>query len=164
MVGGTAKRQFFITGNRRVAFSQKGRTMSLNGFRTVSKIALCASLALLTVATAPLLAKDRSESGGPGFTQQHRPLHHLKRVTLPNSSYYQIFEKAQCIADCGDHGLALHRAFGELRGRRRLHGHGRHAHGDRLLRPSRHPIGKPRGHERLGVRGPFPQALPAGVR
>ena len=54
------------------------------------------------MASAPLLAKDRGESGDPGFTQHHRPLQHLKRVTLPNSAYYRIFEKASCIADCGD--------------------------------------------------------------
>lgn len=74
-----------------------------NGFRRVSKLALCASLTLLTVAAAPLLAKDRSESGGPAINGQphHLPIHHLKKVTAPGLPN-QIFRKADCIADCGD--------------------------------------------------------------
>ena len=81
--------------------SQKGRTMSLKGFRRASKITLCASLVLLTMGSTPLLAKYRSEGENPGVSERHRPLRHIKRVTL-QSSYDRIFQKAECIADCGD--------------------------------------------------------------
>ena len=74
--------------------------MSLISFKAAGKIACCASLALLTLGSAPLLAQDRSESGDRGLNE-HRPLRHIKRVTL-QSSYNSIFQKAACIADCGD--------------------------------------------------------------
>jgi len=85
--------------------SQKGRTMSLISFKSARKIAFCASLALLTLGSASLQAKDRSESGdrGPERTSsaRHRPLRQIKRVTLQGSRD-AIFQKSTCTADCGD--------------------------------------------------------------
>jgi hypothetical protein len=54
---------------------------------------------LLLTLGSPLLAKDRSEGGDRA--PQHRPLKHIKRVTL-EGSYNQIFQKSVCVADCGD--------------------------------------------------------------
>jgi hypothetical protein len=63
-------------------------------------VSMVACSALLTLGSAPLQAKDRSESGDREIGQ-HRPLKHIKKVTL-QGSYNQIFQKSACIADCGD--------------------------------------------------------------
>jgi hypothetical protein len=73
--------------------------MSLKGLRVASKLALCASLALLTM--GPLMAKDRSESSGPEVLGHQRAIHHFKKITVPGT-YNQIFKKSTCTADCGD--------------------------------------------------------------
>jgi hypothetical protein len=66
--------------------------------KLVVSMVVCALL--LTLGSAPLLARDRSESGDREAVQ-HRPLKQIKKVTL-QSQYNRIFQKSVCIADCGD--------------------------------------------------------------
>jgi len=63
-------------------------------------VSMVACSALLTLGSPPLQAQHRSEVGDREIGQ-HRPLKHIKRVTL-QGSYDQIFQKAVCVADCGD--------------------------------------------------------------
>jgi hypothetical protein len=77
----------------------KEKRMNTKGMlKLVGSMVACSLL--LTLGSSPLLAKDRSESGDREIGQ-HRPLKHIKKVTL-QSSYNQIFQKSVCIADCGD--------------------------------------------------------------